>query len=107
MLATMRRDRCAIMMSLLLGRAGEHVFDREIEQFGDLESEGQRRVVAARLDRVDALSTDLEQVAQMLLAPPAIGTERAEVVVHASRRSISLLMQPPTPSPANHRIGHA
>ena len=88
--------------SVLLGRADEDVFDRELEQLGDPEGERERRVVAAGLDRVDALARDLEPLGEV-----AAGSSRARRAGRAGGwscrppPSVSLLTQAPSPRPAN------
>src|SRR6478672_4480299 len=67
-----------------LGAAGrgrdEDLLDRQIEQLGDAECERQRGIIFAGLDRVHALARHFEALAEILLAPVALGAEEAEAV---------------------------
>src|SRR5688572_9825201 len=88
-------------------KAGEEIslrledrLDRQVEQFRDPEGEREAGVVAAGLDRVDALARDFEPFGQVALAPVALGPEHLEAVLHLASRPA----QPPTPRPANQTI---
>src|SRR3546814_17341346 len=63
----------------------ETIFDPQLEQVGDAEGEGERRVVFPRLDRVDRLARHFEPLGAIALAPVAIGAQELEAVLHAER----------------------
>src|SRR3546814_9546200 len=65
----------------------ENIFDPQLEQVGDAEGEGERRVVFPRLDRVDRLARHFEPLGEIALAPVALGAQDLEAVLHAPRRS--------------------
>lgn len=67
----------------------EDVVDAIIEDARQSERNGQTRVVAARLDRVDRLATDTDQICEVCLAPLALGTQHAEAIVHVESLSTS------------------
>src|SRR3546814_14542120 len=61
----------------------ENIFDPQLEQVGDAEGEGERRVVFPRLDRVDRLARHFEPLGEIALAPVALGAQDLEAVLHA------------------------
>src|SRR3546814_4417222 len=63
----------------------ENIFDPQLEQVGDAEGEGERRVVFPRLDRVDRLARHFEPLGEIALAPVALGARDLEAVLHAPR----------------------
>ena len=60
----------------------EDLLDERVEQAGDLEGEGEARVVATGLDRVDRLARDGESLREGRLRPLALGAENVESVSH-------------------------
>src|ERR1700751_3214711 len=69
-------------VSVGLGFVFEDLLDGEGEDFGDAEGEGERGVVAAGLDGVDALAGDVELLGEEGLGPATEGAEFLEVVIH-------------------------
>ena len=59
------------------------------EETGDAHGERQRRVVLARLDRVDGLAGDFEALCEVGLAPVALSAEDAETVLHRYLRRMT------------------
>src|SRR3546814_15796479 len=74
----------------------ENIFDPQLEQVGDAEGEGERRVVFPRLDRVDRLARHFEPLGEIALAPVALGAQDLEAVLHAPRIRCQICA---TPSP--------
>src|SRR3712207_776602 len=60
----------------------EDLLDGAVEVPGDGDGQGQRRVVAAGLDRVDRLPRDVEEVGQLALGEPRRRPQLPDVVPH-------------------------
>src|SRR6185437_1453217 len=75
-------ERCFVLAAMELRFVVEDLLDGQGEDAGDAEGEGERRVVAAGLDGVDALAGDLELLGEVGLRPAAEGAEIFETVIH-------------------------
>ena len=78
----------------------KNLFDRDAEEAGEAEGEGQARIVALGFDRIDRLPRDAEALGELGLGPVALGAEQAEAVGQAS--SLPALF--PAPFPEYRRV---
>lgn len=77
-----RKSGCGLARTII---GEEQRLDRLAEYVGDLESEGQARVIAAGLDRIDGLAGHVQPVGQVGLAPPSYGAPLAQTVSQRPR----------------------